>query len=443
VSNWWTRAAGILPAIQLQTAAQRQASFLRILNLGWLVVGLVAVISLPFYPEEWRLLTTIAAVTGATFLSVGQLNRRGYGRAAGMAFVVAVDAACYLFFVIEALERGAAQAVSTHATMLMMMGLAIVFAGPLVDRRAPFGFALVNSLILVLTIQAVAPGGNPRFSIHVFWWLLALSTWTYERMLASAFAELQSVLADREALIGELEQRNAELERFTYTVSHDLKAPLVTIGGFASYLERAAGTGDLERTRLDAGRIRAATRQMHELLENLLRLARAGRRLGRTASWPFDAIVREALETLAGRLALSRVSVEIAEALPSIYGDRDRLVELVQNLVDNAAKFMGDQQVPKVWIGAREDDGRQVFFVKDNGIGIAPPYRETVFGLFEKLDAGSEGAGVGLALVKRIVELHGGRIWVESEGAGGGSRFCFTLAAAPAPGSIVASAVDA
>jgi signal transduction histidine kinase len=92
---------------------------------------------------------------------------------------------------------------------------------------------------------------------------------------------------------------------------------------------------------------------------------------------------------------------------------------------------MGDQPEPRIWIGERTQDGRQVLFVKDNGMGISEPHRERVFGLFEKLDVSSEGHGIGLALVKRIVELHGGRVWVESEGRGRGSTFCFTLAAAP------------
>ena len=120
------------------------------------------------------------------------------------------------------------------------------------------------------------------------------------------------------------------------------------------------------------------------------------------------------------------VAVTIGPDLPVVHGDRARLVEVVQNLVDNAAKFMGDEQKPAIEIGAREDGGEPVFFVRDNGIGIAPRHQERVFRLFDKLEAGGEGTGVGLALVKRIVELHGGRIWVESDG-GAGSTFCFTL----------------
>jgi signal transduction histidine kinase len=99
----------------------------------------------------------------------------------------------------------------------------------------------------------------------------------------------------------------------------------------------------------------------------------------------------------------------------------------MQNLIDNAAKFMGDQPEPTIEIGAREEDNEWIFFVRDNGIGIETKHQQKIFGLFDKLDPRTEGTGVGLALVKRIVEVHGGRVWVESEGKGKGSMFCFTL----------------
>ena len=116
----------------------------------------------------------------------------------------------------------------------------------------------------------------------------------------------------------------------------------------------------------------------------------------------------------------------IHQGLPAVHGDAHRLLEVLQNLIDNAAKFMGDQPEPKIEIGCREQEGKHVFFVQDNGIGIDPKFHEQVFGLFNKLDPHVEGTGVGLALVKRIVEFHGGRIWVESE-LGKGSTFFFTL----------------
>ena len=234
---------------------------------------------------------------------------------------------------------------------------------------------------------------------------------------------------EREALIRELETKNAELERFTYTVSHDLKSPLITIRGFLGFLEKDAQSGNLDRLQADVDRIAEATRRMQRLLDELLDLSRIGRIVNPPEDVPFEAVVREALELVSGQIAARGVRVEIAPGLPLVRGDRARLVEVVQNLLDNAVKFLGDQPEPRIEIGARLADGGHVFYMRDNGIGIEPRYLDKVFGLFDKLNPESEGTGVGLALVKRIVEVHGGRVWVESQGEGKGSTFCFTLPA--------------
>ncbi|MFT3895051.1 MAG: ATP-binding protein [Anaerolineales bacterium] len=113
--------------------------------------------------------------------------------------------------------------------------------------------------------------------------------------------------------------------------------------------------------------------------------------------------------------------------LPNLYGDRIRLREVFENLIDNAAKYMGDQPAPAIEIGAKEQDGECAFYVKDNGIGIDPAYQTRIFSLFEKLNPRSDGTGIGLTLVKRIIETHGGRIWVQSEGDGKGTVFWFTV----------------
>ena len=109
-------------------------------------------------------------------------------------------------------------------------------------------------------------------------------------------------------------------------------------------------------------------------------------------------------------------------------GDRSRLLEVWQNLIDNAAKFMGEQAEPHIEIGweGTDDGGSPIFFVRDNGMGVDPKFKDRIFGLFNKLDPRSEGTGIGLALIKRIIEFHGGRIWVESE-LGKGATFYFTL----------------
>ncbi len=239
--------------------------------------------------------------------------------------------------------------------------------------------------------------------------------------------------AERERLIAQLEAKNSELERFTYTVSHDLKAPLVTVKGFLRLLRRDARPdpgGPVER---GIERIDAAADKMRALVEDLLQLSRVGRQLGPPQEVPFSELAREAVELVAGQIADRGAEVRIAPDLPAVSVDRPRLVEALQNLVQNAVKYMGDQAHPRVEIGvrragARGDSDRPVFYVRDNGMGIEPRHREKIFELFQRLDVEIEGTGVGLALVQRIVELHGGRIWVESEGRGQGSTFCFTLA---------------
>jgi signal transduction histidine kinase len=145
-------------------------------------------------------------------------------------------------------------------------------------------------------------------------------------------------------------------------------------------------------------------------------------------SVPFEELAREAAELVQGRIMERGIAVHIDANLPVVFGDRQRLLEVLQNLVDNAAKFMGDQKEPRIEIGqtGEAEEGRPIFFVSDNGIGIPPEHHDRVFGLFNKLDIKTEGTGIGLALVKRIVEVHGGRIWVESD-AGKGSTFYFTL----------------
>ncbi len=146
----------------------------------------------------------------------------------------------------------------------------------------------------------------------------------------------------------------------------------------------------------------------------------------------FGEIVREAVELVHGQIQSRGIHISIQEKLPIVYGDRRRLVEVLQNLIDNAAKFMGDQSAPHIEIGLSGYElGLPVFYVRDNGIGIDPAHHDRIFGLFNKLDTASEGTGIGLALVKRIIEIHGGRIWVQSE-VNSGATFFFTLQVEPA-----------
>jgi len=245
--------------------------------------------------------------------------------------------------------------------------------------------------------------------------------------IAREITERKKAELEREKLITELEAKNTELERFTYTVSHDLKSPLVTITGFLSYLEKDARSGNFESFNKDVNRIKHAVQKMQELLKDLLELSRIGRIMNDPVEISFGEIVKEALTILEGQIAPKHIIIEFVDNGQKIRGDNIRLIEAIQNLIDNAIKFMGSQPNPRINIGSVMDAQRKpIFFVQDNGVGIEPQYCERIFGLFNKLDANSQGSGVGLTIVKRIIEVHGGKIWVESI-PGKGSTFYFTL----------------
>lgn len=240
--------------------------------------------------------------------------------------------------------------------------------------------------------------------------------------------------AERERLIADLEAKNAELERFTYTVSHDLKSPLVTIGAYVGQLEKSARDGDMERLTGDIARIERAAARMRRLLDELLDLSRVGRVMNPPDLVSLGDLAREAADLLKGRLSAHQIDITISPGLPSVRGDRVRLLEVMLNLLDNAAKFAGEGQAPRIEVGIAADRPAPSFFVRDNGIGIDPQHHERVFGLFDKLDSASEGTGVGLALVRRIVQAHGGEITIESPGQGRGTTFHVTFPPpAPAP----------
>ncbi|PKG31915.1 ATP-binding protein, partial [Methanoregula sp.] len=231
----------------------------------------------------------------------------------------------------------------------------------------------------------------------------------------------------REILIRELEGKNAELERFTYTVSHDLKSPLITIRGFASLLESDSQTGNFDTVKRDIERINNAAETMQTLLNDVLELSRVGRVINPPSKISFETIAREAVDLLAGPVTERGVEIDIAPGLPEVQVDHVRIREVLINLIENAIKFSGSRPDPKIWIGVDTEGPEPVFSVRDNGMGVNPRYLTRIFNLFEKLEPAIPGTGIGLPIVKRIIEMHGGKIWAESEGAGKGTTFKFTL----------------
>jgi len=228
-------------------------------------------------------------------------------------------------------------------------------------------------------------------------------------------------------LIRQLQDKAAEMERFIYTISHDLKNPLITISGFIRFLEKAYDEQDRERFTCTTARISQAARQMTELLDGLLEFSRIGQK-----SQPFEPValpelLKEALEMIAWRIDATQARIEIQPDLPTVTVNRQLLLQVLENLLDNAVKFSSEAGQPQIRVGMRYDGPERVFYVADNGIGIEACNREKIFELFETLDVQGGGTGIGLAICRRIIEVHGGRIWVESEGLNHGATFCFTL----------------
>ena len=232
---------------------------------------------------------------------------------------------------------------------------------------------------------------------------------------------------EKEKFTQELAEKNTELERFTYTVSHDLKSPLVTVKTFLGYLKHDIAAADPPLIEKDMFFMNSAADKMGKLLEELLEMSRVGRIANLPVKVTFDELVEDTLSITAGRIEEKGVQVRLHKEPVTLCGDRTRLVEIWQNLVENAVKFMGDQPAPQIDIGVEWRENGTVFFVRDNGIGIEPRYQSKLFNLFEKINPKTEGTGMGLAITKRIVELYQGKIWVESKGPGEGTCFFFTL----------------
>ena len=248
--------------------------------------------------------------------------------------------------------------------------------------------------------------------------------------IARDVTERKRTEEERERFLKELEAKAAEMNRFTYTVSHDLRSPLVTVQGFVEMLRKDLERNEKEKVESDLKFIENGTAKMEHLLNDTLQLSRIGRMVNPPEDVPFGKIAQEALEQTAHQIKSSGVEITVAEDFPAVHVDRVRIVEVLVNLITNSINYMGEQPSPKIDIVYRIDDSETVFFVQDNGIGIDKSQHERVFELFYKVDKSSKGTGAGLAIVKRIIEVHNGRIWIESE-KGKGCTVCFTLPVTP------------
>lgn len=237
-------------------------------------------------------------------------------------------------------------------------------------------------------------------------------------------------ITERKEYEEELRRSNAELQQFAYIASHDLQEPLRMISSYMQLLERRYKDQLDESAKEFIEYAVDGANRMQRLINDLLKYSRVGTRGGEFEPTDLSAVFEAALANL--RIAIQESGAEVmAEPLPSVLGDQTQLLQLFQNLIGNAMKFRRERVTPRVRVGAERRDGEWLLSVSDNGIGIEPADAERIFLIFQRLHGREqyEGTGIGLAVCKRIVERHGGSIWVESE-PGEGSVFYFTLPAA-------------
>jgi light-regulated signal transduction histidine kinase (bacteriophytochrome) len=245
--------------------------------------------------------------------------------------------------------------------------------------------------------------------------------------LRTACGELQKTNAELRQLTAELETANSELEAFSYSVSHDLRGPLRAIDGFSSILlEDYADQLNAEGQRL-LNMIRRNMQRMNQLIDDLLAFSRVSRQEMTMSEFCMKDLVNAVVEELSPIAAPDRRQVHI-QPLPLTRGDPTLIRQVLVNLLSNAIKFTRHKEAPVIEIGARVDQTATIYFLKDNGVGFDMQHAEKLFGVFQRLHSQREfeGTGVGLAIVQRIIQRHGGRVWAEAK-VGEGATFYFTL----------------
>ncbi|MEZ0238163.1 MAG: ATP-binding protein [Methylophilaceae bacterium] len=267
------------------------------------------------------------------------------------------------------------------------------------------------------------------------------------RSLAHEVSERQRADEDLRNLNIELEQRvaertdqlqtaNKELESFSYSVSHDLRAPLRGIVGFAEAVidDHRAELSDEALRKI--GIVQHEGRRMSGLIDDLLAFSRLGRKAMQVSDLNMTALVNATWDGLGSPGTTDRIELQVGN-LPPVKGDRVLLGQVWVNLLSNALKFSAKQEKPKISVSAITDDKEHIYFVRDNGAGFNPKYQSKLFGVFQRLHDASEfpGTGVGLALVQRIVTRHGGRVWAEGT-PNAGATFYFSLPREPNDGTV-------
>ena len=231
----------------------------------------------------------------------------------------------------------------------------------------------------------------------------------------------------RERLRQQLQAKINELETFSYGIAHSLRSPLVSIEGFSRLLREDVQNQKVENAQEDIRLLESGVSKVQNFVKSTLEYSRAGHLIKRTKNVSFGEIVKEVITEFNEQIITIRATVSTARKFPRVKVDRGMIIQVIDNLLQNSIKYR-DKTVPlKIEIGYRLSGGETIFFVRDNGTGIDASEAEKVFDLFYRGMSEGEGSGIGLAVVKKIIEAHGGRIWVQQGQPEKGTTMCFTL----------------
>jgi PAS domain S-box-containing protein len=247
-----------------------------------------------------------------------------------------------------------------------------------------------------------------------------------EKHFATLFFDITSIKRDEKIIIDQIELlriKNEEMEQLNYTVSHDLRSPLITIKGFAKQIEKDVQNHNYEAIKSSLEKINRGSDRIQYLLEDLLKYSKLGRVTEQLSKIDTEELIKELAEMFEYQLRERNAQIKIDNYLPEIYAEPNKIRELFQNLLENSLKFTTNTEQPMINIGYENSR----FYFKDNGIGIEKAYFEKVFKVFEKLDKNTYGSGIGLSIVKKIINSYNCQIHIESDGINKGSAFIFEL----------------
>lgn len=408
--------------------------------------------ALLFLNSSSALVHRIAEIFSASVVAIALLSLQGYAFGLLVLYTtpgfVPVSMATSISFLIlgtavllARVESGAMSVINsdTPGGFLARRLLPLAIASPIVlgalrlqGERAglydgQLGAGLFATAFTVLFLAAIWWAARLLFRTDMDRRLAEFATRENEERVHQLNAELVKLVAERTKALEAESAANKELEAFSYSVSHDLRAPLRAISGFSRIvIEDHSAALDADGLR-HLHLVEKSAQQMGQLIDDLLTFSRTGRQALRVQSVSTTDVVNTCLTDLQAMQKNRRVNISVGE-LPDCEADASLLRQVWLNLLSNALKYTGERDPAIITIGSRRDGGIDVYFVQDNGAGFDMKYADKLFGVFQRLHLADdfEGTGVGLALVQRIVQRHGGRVWTEAE-VNRGATFYFTL----------------